>query len=262
MSAHQKKITAQFFLTATQPCPYLPDREERKVFTTLRGRDAAAVNDELSLRGFRRSQSVAYRPSCPNCASCLSTRIPVADFQPTRSQRRTVEKNRDLTRRACAPWATEAQYALFRRYLDVRHSEGGMAEMDASEFASMIEETPVRSRVVEYHDAAAPRGDSLIAACLTDVTSDGLSMVYSFFDPAQSKRSLGAFMILDHVEIAREAGLPYVYLGYWVPGSPKMDYKAAYRPFEVYLRGRWRRMRDAAEGAAAAPKGPAPFDPL
>jgi arginine-tRNA-protein transferase len=262
MSHINKKITAQFFLTAIQPCPYLPGREERKVFTTLRGRDAAAVNDELSLRGFRRSQSVAYRPSCPSCALCLSTRIPVDAFQPNRSQRRIKRRNADLQRRACASWATEEQYGLFRRYLDARHADGGMAEMDASEFAAMIEETPVRSRVVEYHDPTAPRGRTIRAACLTDITTDGLSMVYSFFDPDQADRSLGAYMILDHIEIAREAGLPYVYLGYWVPGSPKMDYKAAFRPFEVYLRGRWRLMQDAEEAAAAAPRGPAPFDPL
>ena len=263
MSHHtNKQITAQFFLTATQPCPYLPGREERKVFTTLRGKDAAGMHDELSLRGFRRSQSVAYRPSCPTCASCLSTRIPVALFRPSRTQRRITRRNATLIRRACSPWATEEQYALFRRYLDARHARGGMAEMDAAEFAAMIEETPVRSRVVEYHDPAAPRGETLLAACLTDVTSDGLSMVYSFFAPEARDRSLGQHMILDHVEIAREAGLPYLYLGYWVPGSPKMDYKAAFRPFEIYVRGRWRLMRDALEATEATPKGPAPFDPI
>ena len=262
MSQHHNTITAQFFLTATQPCPYLPGREERKVFTTLRGREANATNDELSLRGFRRSQSVAYRPSCPTCASCLSTRIPVDAFTPTRTQRRILRRNADIERRPCAPWATEEQYALFRAYLDARHGDGGMAEMDAGEFAAMIEETPVRSRVVEYHDVNAPRGRSLRAACLTDVTSDGVSMVYSFYDPEMQTRSLGAHMILDHVEIAREAGLPYVYLGYWVPGSPKMGYKAMFRPFEVYLHGRWVLMLDAAQAEAAAPRGPAPFDPL
>jgi arginine-tRNA-protein transferase len=261
MSHYTKKITAQFFLTATQPCPYLPGREERKVFTTLRGRDAGAIHDELSLRGFRRSQSVAYRPSCPTCASCLSTRIPVADFAPGRGQRRILRRNADLTRSLCAPWATEAQFALFRRYLDARHGDGGMAEMDAGEFSAMIEETPVRSRVVEYHRKDA-EGEVLVAACLTDVTGDGLSMVYSFFDPDMAHRSLGAFMIMDHVEIAREAGLPYVYLGYWVPGSPKMDYKASFRPFEVFLRGRWRAMNSAEEAAAATPRGPAPFEPF
>jgi arginine-tRNA-protein transferase len=263
MSHHtNRQITAQFFLTATQPCPYLPGREERKVFTTLRGREAAGVHDDLSLRGFRRSQSVAYRPSCPTCALCLSTRIPVESFRPSRSQRRIARRNADLARRACAPWATEDQYALFRRYLDVRHGEGGMAEMDAAEFAAMIEETPVRSRVVEYHEDRAPRGETLRAACLTDVTADGLSMVYSFFDPDAQSRSLGQYMILDHIEIAREAGLPYLYLGYWVPGSPKMDYKASFRPFEIFARGRWRLMQDAQEATEAAPKGPGPFDPI
>jgi arginine-tRNA-protein transferase len=262
MSHINKRITAQFYLTATQPCPYLPGREERKVFTTLRGRDAAAMNDELSLRGFRRSQSVAYRPSCPSCALCLSTRIPVARFEPNRSQRRIARRNVDLVRRTCAPWATEEQYALFRRYLDARHADGGMAEMDAGEFAAMIEETPVRSRVVEYHDPAAPRGRSLRAACLTDVTHDGVSMVYSFFDPDETARSLGAYMILDHLQIARETGLQFVYLGYWVPGSPKMGYKAAFRPFEIYAHGAWRTVRDADEAATLAPSGPAPFDPI
>jgi arginine-tRNA-protein transferase len=262
MSHINKRITAQFYLTATQPCPYLPGKEERKVFTTLRGRDAAAVNDELSLRGFRRSQSVAYRPSCPSCALCLSTRIPISAFEPSRAQRRVLKRNADLSRRACAPWATEEQYALFRRYLDARHADGGMAEMDSGEFSAMIEETPVRSRVVEYHDPQAPRGRSLVAACLTDVTVDGVSMVYSFFDPDAAARSLGAYMILDHIAIARDAGLPFVYLGYWVPGSAKMDYKAAFRPFEVYARGAWRRVDSAAEAEAAAPSGPAPFDAL
>jgi arginine-tRNA-protein transferase len=262
MSHVNKKITAQFFLTATQPCPYLPDRDERKVFTTLRGRDASSVNDELSLRGFRRSQSVAYRPSCPSCASCLSTRIPVNAFEPTRTQRRIGRRNADLERRACAPWATEEQYGLFRRYLDARHGDGGMAEMDVSEFAAMVEDTPVRSRVIEYHDNALPRGETLVAACLTDVMGDGLSMVYSFFAPEAARRSLGAWMILDHIEVARMADLPFVYLGYWVPNSPKMHYKAAFRPFEVFVRGRWKRVSGAEEAAAAAPKGPAPFDPL
>jgi arginine-tRNA-protein transferase len=262
MSHINKRITAQFYLTATQPCPYLPGREERKVFTTLRGRDAAAMNDELSLRGFRRSQSVAYRPSCPSCALCLSTRIPVDRFVANRAQRRVQKRNADLVRRACAPWATEEQYALFRRYLDARHADGGMAEMDAGEFAAMIEETPVRSRVIEYHDSSAPRGCSLRAACLTDVTNDGVSMVYSFFDPDDASRSLGAHMILDHISIAREAGLPYVYLGYWVPGSPKMNYKAAFRPFEIYVRGAWRMAHHADEASGLAPSGPAPFDPI
>lgn len=265
MSHHQGKIAPQFFVTAPQPCPYLEGRAERKLFTTLRNPDAAAVNDFLSLRGFRRSQGVVYRPSCSGCSACLSTRIPVDGFQPGRTLRRIMARNADLTRHAADAQATEDQYDLFRRYLDRRHADGGMAEMDAFEFAAMIEETPVRTRVVEYRRAPnrekGERGpDVLVAACLTDVLADGLSMVYSFFDPDEPRRSLGAWMILDHLEIARAAGLPYVYLGYWVPGSPKMDYKARFTPFEIYQGEAWRRVSDPASIDPDAP--PRATDPI
>ena len=237
---HSLPQSHQFYVTAPQPCPYLGGRIERKLFTALQGESAAHLNDVLSHQGFRRSQNVLYRPSCAGCSACLSARIVVRDFAPSRSQRRVMQRNAGLVRSSSSPWATDAQFALFRRYLDARHATGGMADMDSGEFAAMIEETPVRSRVIEYHDAApgGRRGD-LVAVCLTDLLSDGVSMVYSFFDPDRRADSLGAYVILDHVEIAREAGLPYVYLGYWVPGSPKMDYKARYRPLEIFHEGRW-----------------------
>ena len=251
---HTLPIAPQFYVTAPQPCPYLAGRMERKLFTALQGDYAEKLNDALSKQGFRRSQNVLYRPSCADCAACLSARIRVADFTPTRSQRRTLKRNRDLQREATSPWATEDQFALFRRYLDSRHAEGGMADMDIFEFAAMIEETPVRSRVVEYrfsdapaHGAASDPGDGLAAVCLTDVLDDGLSMVYSFYEPALERRSLGTYVILDHVEIAREAGLPYVYLGYWVPGSPKMGYKAGFDALEIYKGGAWRPIGDPGE---------------
>jgi arginine-tRNA-protein transferase len=245
MSHHQGRIAPQFFVTAPQPCPYLEGRSERKLFTTLRNPDAAAVNDLLSLRGFRRSQGVVYRPSCAGCSACLSTRIPVDAFQPSRGQRRIIKRNADIARRALQPEATDEQYRLFRRYLDARHADGGMAEMDIFEFAAMVEETPVRTRIVEYRRADPDGGaPELVGACLTDVLNDGLSMVYSFFEPDMKARSFGAYMILDHVEIARAAGLPYVYLGYWVPGSPKMAYKSLYRPFEVHQNDVGRRVED------------------
>lgn len=247
MSHHSGRIAPQFFVTAPQPCPYLDGRSERKLFTTLRNPDAAEVNDLLSLRGFRRSQGVVYRPSCAGCNACLSTRIPIDAFRPSRTQKRLMKRNADLTRHAAKAAATQAQYELFRSYLDSRHADGGMAEMDAFEFAAMIEETPVRTRVIEYTLDDEDGQEELVAACLTDVLSDGLSMVYSFFDPTLSRRSLGAYMILDHVEIARQAGLPYVYLGYWVPGSEKMDYKSRFRPFEIYQGERWQMVEDPAE---------------
>ncbi|MEP2781340.1 MAG: arginyltransferase [Pseudoruegeria sp.] len=240
---HTLPLAPQFYVTAPQPCPYLEDRMERKLFTALQGDYAETLNNSLSKQGFRRSQNVLYRPSCADCAACLSARIRVADFKPSRSQRRTLKRNQDLTRLANSPWATEDQYALFRRYLDTRHADGGMADMDIFEFAAMIEETPVRSRVVEYRDM----NNDLAGVCLTDVLDDGLSMVYSFYDPDSPNRSFGTQIILDHITLARTAGLPYIYLGYWVVGSPKMGYKANFSALEVFRQGRWQNMHDPKE---------------
>ncbi len=245
---HTLPIAPQFYVTAPQPCPYLEGRVERKLFTALQGEDAQLLNDALSKQGFRRSQNVLYRPSCAECAACLSARIRVADFAPTRTQRKLLRRNSDISRTSNAPWATEAQYQLFRDYLDSRHSDGGMADMDIFEFAAMIEETPIRSRVVEYlrPDPDTGRPD-LAAVCLTDVLDDGLSMVYSFYDPDLRSRSLGTYVILDHVAIAREAGLPFVYLGYWVPGSPKMGYKAGFSGLEIYKSQHWQPIGEPAD---------------
>ncbi len=212
---------------------------ERKLFTALQGEAAVGLNDALSKQGFRRSQNVLYRPSCAECAACMSARIRVADFDPSRSQRRVLKRNARLTRRATSPWATEDQYDLFRRYLDARHADGGMADMDMFEFAAMVEETPVRSRLIEYADTTKRASAGPVAACLTDILDDGLSMVYSFFAPELERDSPGSFLILDHIAIARELNLPYVYLGYWVPGSPKMGYKANFAALEVYRHGVW-----------------------
>jgi leucyl-tRNA---protein transferase len=238
---HTLPLTPQFYVTAPQPCPYLEGRMERKLFTALQGDNAGRLNDSLSAQGFRRSQNVLYRPSCAECSACLSARIDVSAFEPTRSQRRTIKRNRHLIRRATSPWATEEQYALFRSYLDSRHAEGGMADMDVFEFAAMIEETPIRSRVIEYLD---PKTRDLVGVCLTDVLADGVSMVYSFYSPDRPQAGLGNYIILDHVEIARAAGLPYVYLGYWVPGSQKMGYKSRFSGLEIYLGGRWQKLTD------------------
>ena len=260
---HQLPITPQFYVTAPQPCPYLDGRMERKLFTALQGETAQALNNVLSHQGFRRSQNVVYRPSCSDCAQCLSARIRVADFKPSRSQRRILKRNSHLMREGSAPWATEDQYDLFQSYLHARHHDGGMADMDVFEFAAMVEETPVRSRVVEYRAPKSSRlddGPQLKAVCLTDVLSDGLSMVYSFFDPSLARNSLGSYVILDHIEIARAAGLSYVYLGYWVPGSAKMAYKAKFLPLEIYRGGRWQTIDDPE--AIDTDADPAPADPI
>lgn len=253
---HSLPLAPQFYVTAPQPCPYLEGRQERKLFTALSGDGAERLNNALSRQGFRRSQNVLYRPACADCSACMSARIRVADFAPSRGHRRLLRRNADLTRVATSPWATDEQFSLFRRYLDRRHADGGMADMDIFEFAAMIEETPVRSRVVEYrrlHDPnqrrltlPGPDNSDLMAVCLTDVLDDGVSLVYSFYEPGDEARSLGTYMILDHVQIARRAGLPYVYLGYWVPGSRKMDYKARFSGLDIYKGGAWQPIGDPA----------------
>ncbi|MEP5760380.1 MAG: arginyltransferase [Litoreibacter sp.] len=246
---HTLPIAPQFYVTAPQACPYLDMRRERKLFTALQGEHATTLNNALSKQGFRRSQNVLYRPSCADCSACLSARVRVADFSASKSQRRTLTRNKHLVREATSPWATEEQYDLFRRYLDSRHADGGMADMDIFEFAAMIEETPVKSRVIEYWDREDGK-NKLIGTCLTDVLDDGLSMVYSFYDPEYARNSLGTYVILDHIRIAQEANLPYVYLGYWVPGSDKMGYKAGFKGVEIFRGGEWVNLENAQDYSA------------
>ena len=236
----------KFFVTNPSPCPYLPGQVERKVFTELSGRNASELNEALGRIGFRRSQSVAYRPSCIDCSACVSVRVLAAEFKPNASQRRLLRKHRDIEVAACKPWTTEEQYQLLRRYLAQRHPGGGMAEMDEHDFADMVEQTSVDTYVIEYREPSVDgRPGRLIGACLSDQQSDGLSMIYSFFDVGpDARKGLGTFIILDHVLRAGRAGLPYVYLGYWVEGSERMQYKTAFRPLERLGRDGWRRLDD------------------
>ncbi len=228
----------QFYLTAPSPCPYLPGREERKVFTHLIGRRAVALNDTLTQSGFRRSQTIAYRPACENCRRCVSVRVAACEFALSRSFRRVMARNADLVSEPRAPRATIEQYQLFRAYVGTRHQGGGMVDMSFSDYQMMVEDSHVETKLVEYR---ARESQKLVAACLTDQLADGLSMVYSFYDPALSARSLGAFMILDHVERVHEAELQHLYLGYWVEGSAKMNYKARFLPQERLGMDGWRR---------------------
>jgi arginine-tRNA-protein transferase len=231
----------RFFLTAPSPCPYLPGRDERKVFAHLPLSDGATVNDSLTQVGFRRSQNIAYRPACEGCEACVSARIPVADFVFSKSARRVLDRNDDLMRYLVEAEATMEQFDLLRRYLGARHAEGGMADMTWHDYVAMVEDTAVRTHLIEYRKAGADGGPGELVACaLVDVLADGLSLVYSFYDPSRSKRSPGSFVILDHVIQARAAGLPYCYLGYWVAGSEKMAYKARFSPLEVLKPGGWR----------------------
>ena len=255
MTQHSRD-TPQFYLTAPSPCPYLAGKEERKVFTHLVGERAAELNNILTQGGFRRSQSIAYRPACENCRACVSVRVVAQDFRPSQSMRRIVRRNADIASEMRIAVPTSEQYSIFRAYLDSRHRDGGMADMTVLDYAMMVEDSHIETRIIEYRRRAPDRaagadenretversdGD-LIAIALTDVLGDGLSMVYSFFEPDDAARSLGTFMVLDHIARARHMGLAYVYLGYWVRGSRKMDYKSRFLPQERLMPDGWARV--------------------
>ena len=246
MTQHSRD-TPQFYLTAPSPCPYLAGKEERKVFTHLVGERASELNNILTQGGFRRSQSIAYRPACEGCRSCVSVRVVANEFEASRSMRRIINRNSDLVGEMKIAVPTSEQYSIFRAYLDSRHRDGGMADMTVLDYAMMVEDSHIETRVVEYRrregDEAGRQAGDLIAVALTDVLGDGLSMVYSFFEPDEASRSLGTFMVLDHIERASRMGLAYVYLGYWVRGSRKMDYKSRFLPQERLTPDGWARVK-------------------
>jgi len=215
------------------------------VFARLSGSLAQPLNEALTHSGFRRSQMIAYRPACEGCSACVSVRIAVDAFEPSRGQRRVARRNAELKRVEVPAEATREQFALLRTYLDSRHAGGGMSDMGLFDYVAMVEETPVETHIVEYRYPAPPEGTGQLMACaLSDVLRDGLSMVYSFFHPGEDSRSLGTHMILDHVAAAKARGLPYVYLGYWINGSDKMDYKSRFRPLEALGQNGWERLAD------------------
>ncbi|AWW73963.1 arginyltransferase [Erythrobacter sp. KY5] len=250
----------RFFVTSPAPCPYLPGRQERKVFTELKGAHADQLNEALGRIGFRRSQTVAYRPSCLDCQACVSVRVVAGEFRPSSTQKRDIKRNRDLIVTECRPWATDEQFELLTKYLSVRHPDGGMSTMDELDYADMVEHTPVTSTLTEYREPTeSGEPGRLVGACLTDRQGDGLSMIYSFYDPDHEGRAgLGNYIILDHIKRAASTGLPYVYLGYWVDGSPRMQYKVRYRPLERLTREGWQRMNSEEQSrliaAATAPR--------
>nr|WP_321444863.1 arginyltransferase [uncultured Cohaesibacter sp.] len=235
----------QFYLTAPQACPYLEGEHERKIFTYLVGDDAPHLNDLLSVGGFRRSQTIAYRPACEGCQACLSVRVVVPQFRFSRNQTRILKRNADLIGSIKPAEATSEQYALFQRYLQSRHGDGGMVDMAMQDYAAMVEETHIDTFLIEYRIRDADSGitgtskGDLIGVALTDRLNDATSMVYSFFRPDLDQRSLGTFFILDHIRRAQAEGLSHVYLGYWVKNSQKMAYKTRFKPMEFLGNDGW-----------------------
>lgn len=225
-----------FYLTVEDPCSYLEGKTERKIFTKLDGKNASNYFDLLSQRGFRRSQNIAYIPACKDCHACKSSRLVVDEFELSKSQKRVVNKNKNLVRKICQPYPTSQQFKLFKKYIKARHGDGEMSEMGVVDYAKMIAETNVNTKIIEYRTAD---NNQLVAAVLTDIMSDGLSMVYSFFDPDFEKSSIGTYLILDHIEYAYEAGLPYVYLGYYIKDCGNMAYKDKFAPQERYDGNEW-----------------------
>jgi len=215
---------------------------ERKIFTQLDPLSGPHLNNYLTHAGFRRSQNVIYRPACEACRECKSLRIIAQKFRATKSLRRTLARNAELTRHIAEPLATTEQFDLLQRYLLSRHEGGGMSDMDFYRYEMMVEQCASDTEIVEYRDAH----NNLVAAVLIDVLEDGLSMVYSFFDPEQASRSLGNYMILDHLDRCQMEGLPHLYLGYWVDGSPKMSYKSRFTPSEILGANGWRPIEDEA----------------
>lgn len=230
-----RRIGVTFVATRNQACPYLDDRIERKLIAPIT-RSARSRFSDMNAAGFRRSNSFVYRPICSGCQACMAARVLVKDFQPSRTQRRIARKNARLQLDMAPAMATQEHYDLFRRYLDQRHFDGDMALMDEDDFAAMIEETSVRTNLFEWRE---PESERLVAACLVDHLDDGLSMVYSYYDPDYLERSLGVAMILSLIALLQKSGLEHLYLGYWVKGSRKMSYKQNYQPLEVYTEGFW-----------------------
>lgn len=231
-------VLRQFFTAGPVACPYIAARAERKLIVELTGAGAAEFYDELSRAGFRRSQGFAYRPACPQCSACVPVRIAVDDFVHSRSTRRVRNANRALGGRLVAARATPEHYRLFLAYQRARHHDSDMAAMGYADYRSMVEDSPLRTVIAEFRDG----DDTLVAASLIDRLDDGVSAVYSFYDPALARRSLGTWSILWLVEECRSHGLPYVYLGYWIGESPKMAYKARFPAVERLTAAGWVRL--------------------
>lgn len=238
----------QFFGTAPMPCPYLPSMQERKVVTELNTPDGDLLYEALTNVGFRRTQSMAYKPACDRCSACIAVRVPVASFHFDRGLRRVIRRNSDIIAREVPAIARREHYDLFRRYLDVRHSDGGMASMNFADYRGMVEDTPVDTRIIEFRTEEG----FLVAVCITDFLASSMSLIYSFFDPGRHARSPGTYVILWHIAQARARKLAHVYLGYWIADCRKMSYKSRFSPLEGYRDGQWKMLEPTVVGGCGA----------
>ena len=234
----------QFYISQPAKCPYIKRKNERKVIAFIDKEQAQKQFEPLAENGFRRSQNIAYRPMCQECSACQATRVIVDQFKPTQSMRRIWNKNKDIQATETENKPTKEQFELFQRYLKNRHADYGMVNMNFDEYSEMVEDSPINTKIIEFRlrnlqkeKAKSP----LMATVLFDRLSDHLSMIYSFFEPEQEKRSLGTYAILHHIKKAKSEGLPYCHLGYWIKESPQMAYKNRFLPQQRFIQGKWRR---------------------
>ena len=228
-----RKLPLTMRLSMESNCPYIKGQTEQRIAVDIS--NDPQCHDGLAAAGFRRVENWVYRPACPQCNACLPWRVDAENFQPSRNMSRIIRKNRDLTRHIASPNPSDDHYRLFKTYVTSRHDDGQMAQMDQLEFTSMISNSPIETVLISYNDAE----NNLVGAILSDLQSDGLSAVYSFFEPGLKTRSLGTFMVLDLMGIAKKSGLNWLYLGYFVEGSQKMEYKARFGPAEIFKDGQW-----------------------
>ena len=228
-------------MTRINECAYIEGNHEQRLALDLTENPEA--HDKLASAGFRRVENWAYKPVCQSCQACLPIRIDCANFRAGRNLSRIHKSNQDLVRSVSTKQVNESHYILFQEYLTSRHEDGQMLAMNFQEFTNMIHNSPIETFLVEYRDVT----DELIGCIMIDVQKDGLSAVYSFFDPFSSNRSLGTFMILDMIELVKELDKRYLYLGFYVAQSRKMSYKARFAPSEIFQHGKWQSLGITAE---------------
>ncbi|HBJ88724.1 MAG TPA: arginyltransferase [Gammaproteobacteria bacterium] len=235
MQSNNKIISSvRLFRTSPHPCSYKDSEQAATVFVDPDLVIDKALNSKLSDLGYRRSGAHLYRPDCDFCQACISCRVPVAEFQFNRSQRRILRRNESLRMVEKSDLTDEFAYGLYQRYINQRHLDGDMFPASLEQYEAFIKTKMVDTRFFLFYEQ-----DELLAVSVVDFLEQGLSAVYTFFDPDQSQRSLGNFAILWQIKKCQELGLPYLFLGYWIKGCGKMEYKSKFRPLEMLINGRW-----------------------